>query len=242
LFSQASHNSRLSAVPPLPGRPEVLARVRALIAGLRPDDVDLLEGMHRLQHEFGYIPREAIPLLAEQFATTPAIIFGTIDFYADLRTLPPGENVVEWCSGPACLVKNSLGIRRALEAELGCFLNEVSADGRFELRLVQCDGTCHLAPLVRYRGACIGPLSVSAAIKLARDLKAAAPAADAATRAAHQEARADLNEAIEERGGLGAAAPVEGGGEAASGLPERQPKGPRPPATPDEDPTRAPGE
>ena len=171
MFSQASHNSRLSAVGPLPGRAEVSARVTELIADLKPDDVALLKGLHRVHHEFGYIPKEAMPLLAAQFNTTPAIVFGTIDFYSELRQEPPAENVVGWCSGPACLLKGSMGIRRALEATLGCAMNEASADGKYELQLVQCDGTCHLAPLIRSEGRYLGPLSSSDAIKFARRLK-----------------------------------------------------------------------
>ena len=168
MFSQASHNSRLSAVGPVAGSAEVLARISELIADLKPDDVQLLKGLHRIHHEFGYIPKEAMPLLAAQFKTTPAIVFGTIDFYSELRQKPPAENVVGWCSGPACLLKGSLGIRRALEATLGCAMNEASADGKYELQLVQCDGTCQLAPLIRSEGRYLGPLSTSEAIKFAR--------------------------------------------------------------------------
>jgi NADH:ubiquinone oxidoreductase subunit E len=77
---------------------------------------------------------------------------------------------VEWCSGPACLLKGSLNIRRVLEAMLDCEMNRASADGRFGLRLVQCDGTCHLAPLVRHQGRYLGPLTVSETIEWAREL------------------------------------------------------------------------
>jgi NADH:ubiquinone oxidoreductase subunit E len=170
LFSQASHNSRLAPVEPVSGSTEVLARISELIADLRPDDVDLLAAFHRIQHEFGYVPREAVPLLAGKFETTPAIIFGTIDFYSEVRTSPPAETTIEWCSGPACLLKGSLNIRRTLEAILECEMNRVSANGRFGLRLVQCDGTCHLAPLVRHEGRYLGPLTVSETIEWARGL------------------------------------------------------------------------
>ena len=170
MFSQASHNSRLTPVEPVAGSTEVIARISDLIADLRPDDVDLLAAFHRIQHEFGYVPREAVALLAGKFETTPAIIFGTIDFYSEIRTMPPAGTTVEWCSGPACLLKGSLNIRRALEAILGCEMNRASTDGRFGLRLVQCDGTCHLAPLVRHDGRYLGPLTVSETIEWARAL------------------------------------------------------------------------
>ena len=170
MFAQASHNSRLTPVEPVTGSTEVITRISELIAELRPDGVDLLNAFHRIQHEFGFVPREAVPLLAGKFETTPAIIFGTIDFYSEIRTMPPAETTVEWCSGPACLLKGSLNIRRALEAILDCEMNRASADGRFGLRLVQCDGTCHLAPLVRHEGRYLGPLTVSETIEWARGL------------------------------------------------------------------------
>lgn len=227
MFSQASHNSRLSAIAPVPGQPDVLARIAELIADLRPDDVDLLKGLHRIQHEYHYIPREAIPLLAEKLATTPAIIYGAIDFYSELHLDPPAETLVEWCSGPACLLKKSMGIRRALEAVLGCEMNQKSADEKFELRLVQCDGTCHLAPLVRHKGKYIGPLTASAAITFARELNPAA-------------VQAPLH--VEDPGPTPNDTIPGAGEEASSGMTTTDVPGPRPMATPDADPTREPGE
>ena len=165
------HNSRFTPIQPVAGSTDVITRVAELITGLRPDNADLLLAFHRIQHEFGYVPREAIPLLAGQFRTTPATIYGTIQFYSEVRTEPPARTTVEWCSGPACLLKGSANIRRALEAVLGCPMNGATADREFGLRLVQCDGTCHLAPLVRLEGRYIGPLTVSEAIELARGIR-----------------------------------------------------------------------
>jgi len=171
MFAQASHNSRQTAVEPVAGSTELLARISELIDDLRPDHVDLLKAFHRIQHEFGYVPPESVPLLAGKFRTTPAIIYGTIDFYSEVRTAPAAETTVEWCSGPACLLKGSLNIRRALEAIFECEMNRTSPNGKFGLRLVQCDGTCHLAPLVRHKGRYIGPLTVSDSIEWARRLR-----------------------------------------------------------------------
>lgn len=171
MFSQASHNSRTTPIAPMPGGTELIARVNELIADLKPDRVDLLKAFHLIQHEFGYVPKETIPLLAGKFDTTPAIVFGTIDFYSEVHTTPPAEETVDWCSGPACLLKGSTQIRGALEAVLGCEMNRTTDDGKFGLRLAQCDGTCHLAPLIKHDGKYIGPMSTSDAIAFARKLK-----------------------------------------------------------------------
>ena len=166
-----AHPSRYTAVDSPPDDGELAAKVRELTAGLSADSADLLSAFHRIQHEFGYVPRAAIPVLASRFGTTPAMLYGALDFYSEIRTVPPARTTVEWCSGPACLLKGSTNIRRALESILGCAMNENTPDREFGLRLVQCDGTCHLAPLVRLEGRYLGPLSVSDAIKLARGLR-----------------------------------------------------------------------
>ncbi len=172
ITSGVDHSSRFTPIGPPAGGTELVARINDLIADLQPDRADLLTAFHRIQHEYGYVPREAVPLLAGRFRTTPALVFGAIDFYSEVRTAPPAKTTVEWCSGPACLVKGSLNVRRALEAVLGCGMNQTTADGAFGLRLGQCDGTCQLAPLVRLNGRYVGPLSVSQAITWARELKA----------------------------------------------------------------------
>ncbi len=166
-----SHSSRYTAVDPVSGDAELLAKVRDLIDDLSPDSAELLTAFHRIQHAYGYVPRDTIPVIATKFRTTPAMLYGALDFYSEIRTVPPAETVVEWCSGPACLLKGSTNIRRVLEAVLGCEMSKNTDDGAFGLRLVQCDGTCHLAPLVRQEGRYIGPLSVSDTIRLARELK-----------------------------------------------------------------------
>ncbi len=170
-----SHASRYTAVAPVPGDEELLAKVRELVDDLSPDSADLLTAFHRIQHHYGYVPVETVPVLATKFRTTPAMLYGALDFYSEIRTAPPAETVVEWCSGPACLLKSSINIRQVLESILGCGMGENTEDGAFGLRLVQCDGTCHLAPLVRLEGRYIGPLSVSDAVALARELKGEPP-------------------------------------------------------------------
>ena len=166
-----SHPSRYTALDPVPGDAELLTKVRELIDDLSPDNAEMLTAFHRIQQAYGYVPRETIPVIATKFRTTPAMLYGALDFYSEIRTLPPAETVVEWCSGPACLLKGSMNIRRVLESVLGCEMSQNTDDGAFGLRLVQCDGTCHLAPLVRREGRYIGPLSVSDTIRLARELK-----------------------------------------------------------------------
>ncbi len=171
--------------------PEMRARAKYhdLISEFKPDDGDLLPCLHKIQHHFGYIPTDAVPVVARQLGMTAAAVFGAITFYAEFRTTPPPTCEVQWCSGPTCRLKGGEQIRRAMEATLDIGMEETLPDGSAGLHLQQCDGSCEYAPLVwvrRFdrhaegpdailtdeRGEVRGPLSVSAAIEMARKLKA----------------------------------------------------------------------
>ena len=65
------HSSRFTPVEPATGSAEMLARIDKLIADLRPKQADLLTAFHRIQHEYGHVPPEAVPLLASRFANHP---------------------------------------------------------------------------------------------------------------------------------------------------------------------------
>ena len=162
---------------------------RELIAGFRPDSGELLACLHKLQHHYGYVPPEAVPVVAQRLQMTAAAVFGALSFYSEFRTTPPPQTLINWCSGPACRFKGGEEIRLALEALLGIGMEQNTADNRTGLHLAQCEGSCEYAPLVwlRERGAhpdgpdaplvadrgvVVGPLKVSGAIELARRIVA----------------------------------------------------------------------
>ncbi|MPZ22596.1 MAG: hypothetical protein GEU28_03445 [Dehalococcoidia bacterium] len=160
-------------------------RVRQIIVPFGTDETRFLEAMHALQHEFGYIPREAITAIARHYGRSPADIFGFISFYAELATEPPADNRIDWCSGPACRLKGGVQILEAMEATLGLAIagkgprdkvGEHAAgatpDGKVGLRWAQCNGTCDRAPQVWLNGRVVGPLTTVDAIRMARDVNA----------------------------------------------------------------------
>lgn len=159
-------------------------RVREILAPFGDDESRFLEAMHAVQHEFGYVPKDAVPAIARHYDRTPADIFGFISFYAEIFTEPPAENRIGWCSGPACRLKGGVNILEAMEATLGLSIHALgpddkvgdhapasTEDGRVGLHWAQCNGTCDHAPQVWVNGRVFGPLNTVAAIRLARDLK-----------------------------------------------------------------------
>jgi NADH:ubiquinone oxidoreductase subunit E len=64
---------------------EATLEVRGLLEGLAPGEGQLLEALHRVQHRYGYVPREAIPAVAQHLRLPPARVYGSITFYSEFR-------------------------------------------------------------------------------------------------------------------------------------------------------------
>ena len=152
-------------------RTEAVLEVQSLLEGLSPGEGDLLEALHRIQHHYGFVPKEAIPAVCQHFRLPPARVYGAITHYSEFRETPPAETTVSWCSGPACFVKGGLDIKSILETLVGCKVGEEAEDGKLGLHLGQCNGTCDNAPQVWVNGKVVGPLDGPKTVELVRELK-----------------------------------------------------------------------
>ncbi len=150
---------------------EASLEIQQLIAEFQPGNADLLAALHKVQHRYGYIPKESIPVVARQLHLGEAHVYGAVTFYSELRTTPPPEKRIDWCSGPACRIKGSEHVRRVLEAVLGIGMEENTPDNRLGLHLAQCNGTCDFAPQLWVEGKVVGPLTAAETVRLARELK-----------------------------------------------------------------------
>ncbi len=145
--------------------------LRELVAEFQPNRGHLLPALHKVQDTYGYIPKQAIEVIAKQLRTTPALVYGALSFYAEFRTVPPAKTEIAWCSGPACRLMGGDRIRAALEYTLELPLGGHSEDHRYALHLGQCNGTCHEAPQIWVNGKVVGRLTVAEAIRLARRIR-----------------------------------------------------------------------
>jgi NADH-quinone oxidoreductase subunit E len=152
---------------------EAVLEVQSLLEGLAPGEGDLLEALHRIQHRYGYVPKEAIPGVCKQLRLPPARVYGAITYFSEFRQTPPPETRISWCSGPACFVKGGANVRTVLEKMLGCGMGENTPDNKLGLHLGQCNGTCDNAPQVWVDGKVVGPLSAADTVDLVNTLRQA---------------------------------------------------------------------
>ena len=56
-----------------------------------PGEGDLLDALHRVQHRYGYVPKAAIPGVAQHLRLPVSRVYGAITFYSEFRQTPPPE-------------------------------------------------------------------------------------------------------------------------------------------------------
>jgi len=150
---------------------EATLEIAELVKEFKPGNADLLPALHKVQHRYGYVPKEAMGVVARQLRLGEAHVYGAVTFYSEFRQIPPPETRIDWCSGPACRLKGGENVRLALESTLGIGMEENTEDNKLGLHLAQCNGTCEFAAQVWVNGKVVGPLSASETIKLCRELK-----------------------------------------------------------------------
>ncbi len=118
----------------------------------------LLPILHALQDEFGYIDREAEPLIADILNLTRAEVHGVVTFYHDFRQKPAGRHVLKLCRAEFCQARGGDALAARAEARLGIAFDRTSADGRITLEPVYCLGLCSVSPAAMLDGRVVARL------------------------------------------------------------------------------------
>jgi formate dehydrogenase subunit gamma len=119
---------------------------RAIILERQATPGALLPILHALQEEFGYVHREAEPLIAEILNLTRAEVHGVVTFYHDFRHAPAGEHVLKLCRAESCQARGSDTLAARVTEKLGISFGDTTPDGSVTLDAVYCLGLCSVSP------------------------------------------------------------------------------------------------
>ena len=141
-------------------------RARAIVETFANVKGGLLPALQGLQAAFGYVPGEAVALLAETFNLSRAEVHGVLTFYRDFRERPAGRHVLKLCRAEACQAAGSAAVADAVKRRLGLDWSQTDAEGAWTLEPVFCLGLCACGPagmldgepLARLDGTKIGKL------------------------------------------------------------------------------------
>jgi formate dehydrogenase subunit gamma len=131
---------------------------RAIIAEKQAMPGALLPILRALQDEFGYIDREAEPLIAELLNLSRTEVHGVVTFYHDFRQRPAGRHELKLCRAESCQARGSDALAARAEARLGVTFGNTTPDGRVTLEPVYCLGLCSVSPAAMLDDRVVGRL------------------------------------------------------------------------------------
>jgi NADH:ubiquinone oxidoreductase subunit E len=120
--------------------------LREVLSYYRGDKKELIPVLLEVQTNFGYLPREAVLLVADFLDLPEGHVYSVASFYRRLRLLPLGRRRVTICRGTACHIRGAPQILKDAEKALGLGEGETSPDLEYTLDTVACLGCCALAP------------------------------------------------------------------------------------------------
>lgn len=108
----------------------------------------LIAVLQRVQEKLGYLPEDAMKMIAERLSLSLNNVYGVASFYKHFHFKPRGKNIVKVCMGTACHVRGARSVLTEMEQQLGIKEGETTKDMSVTLETVGCVGCCALAPVV----------------------------------------------------------------------------------------------
>jgi formate dehydrogenase subunit gamma len=151
-------------------REAIAAREIALRYGNRPDA--LLEILHDVQEDLGFIPEAALPALAKALNLSRAEVHGVVTFYHDFRREPAGRHTIKVCRAEACQSMGGNELVGMIERYLQVKMGQTTADGAITVEAVYCLGNCALSPAVMVDGKLVGRVDPAKFEKIVAECRA----------------------------------------------------------------------
>ncbi|GGA46209.1 formate dehydrogenase subunit gamma [Dyella nitratireducens] len=134
----------VASLPPIDER--IRGAVLDVTARLKDQPGALLPILHGVQDSLGYVPDEAIPLIARELNLSRADVHGVVTFYHYFRTHPAGQRTIYLCRAESCQSMGATKLEQHVKQRLGVDFHQTTADGTFTLEPVYCLGNCACSP------------------------------------------------------------------------------------------------
>jgi len=108
----------------------------------------LIAILQEIQSRYGYLPAEALKIVAAETGRSLTDVYGVATFYKSFSLEPRGKHLCSVCLGTACHVRGGPVIADEFGRHLGLGAGQTSNDREFTLETVNCLGACALGPIV----------------------------------------------------------------------------------------------
>lgn len=132
----------------VPERTPNLATIESILREHAGRPGALLPILHAIQDRLGFVPADAVPVIAGELNLSRAEVHGVISFYHFFRTTAPGKQTLYVCRAEACQSMGSRALEDYVKEKLKIGYHETTPDGRFSLEPVYCLGNCACSPAI----------------------------------------------------------------------------------------------
>ncbi|TAN52397.1 MAG: formate dehydrogenase subunit gamma [Methylococcaceae bacterium] len=108
----------------------------------------LLPVLHAIQDELGFVPPDAVPVIAEILSLSRAEVHGVVSFYHHFRTTQPGRSTLRVCRAESCQAMGGTALEQHIKQRLGIDYHATTPDGAVSLEPAYCLGNCACSPAV----------------------------------------------------------------------------------------------
>jgi NADH:ubiquinone oxidoreductase subunit E len=123
-------------------------RLDKILAGRRSQPQQLVEVLQDVQEAYGYVPQEAMTMVARELGVPLIEVTRVAHFYKAFALKPRGKHILTVCMGTACHVRGAPRMLDEVRGQLGIESGATTDDGLFTLECVNCLGACALGPVV----------------------------------------------------------------------------------------------
>ncbi len=127
-------------------------RIETIISKYNRDKTRLMDILIDIQTEAGYIPDEALPVIAKVTDTSQAYVEQTVSFYHFFRREPSGKYTIFLNNSVVANMMNRKKAARTFEKEAGCKFGTVTEDGLIGLFDTSCIGMSDQEPAALING------------------------------------------------------------------------------------------
>ncbi len=107
----------------------------------------LIPILQKTQGVYGYLPEEALQLIANRLGVSLSKVYGVATFYSQFYLERRGRHVLKLCDGTACHVKGAPTMMSAIKKEYDVDPGQTTEDYELTVEIVYCLGSCALAPV-----------------------------------------------------------------------------------------------
>ena len=97
----------------------------------------------------GHLTSELMDQVAAYLEMTPISVYEVATFYSMYEHKPVGRHKICLCTNISCMLRGSDEMLDHLQKKLGVGVGEVTPDGKFSIKKVECLGACGGAPMMQ---------------------------------------------------------------------------------------------